>query len=167
MALILSYQLRSNFLSCPLIITLQNVLHLVILHQIEQCILQIKDDEWGIKSGFIQITNAKYFLLPKLSLLTFMHGIHFLWHHTRTKYKPISVWSVGNRSNSNNRQCKIVKYIITKSRRNVKKNRIWLTNASYEIVKVYLCNWYKYLNFKLTLQTPYITSSARVIIILV
>ena len=61
MARILSYQLRSNFLSCPLIITLQNVLHLVILHKIEQCILQIKDDEWGIKSGFIQITNAKYF----------------------------------------------------------------------------------------------------------
>ena len=107
---IFSYQFHSNFLSCPLIITLQNVLHLVILHQIEQCILQIKDDEWGIKSGFLQITNAKYFLLPKLSLLTFMHGSHFLWHHTRTKHYPISVWSVGNRSNSNNRQCQILKY---------------------------------------------------------
>ena len=127
MARILSYHVRSNFLSCPLIITLQNVLHLVILHQIEQCILQIKDDEWGIKSGFIQITNAKYFLLPKLSLLTFMHGIHFLWHHTRTKHKPISVWSVGNRSNSNNRQCEIFKYITTKSIRIV-HNRVLMTN---------------------------------------
>ena len=85
-----------------IVITQWNVFHLVILQQ--NWAMYTPNKRWWMGDQVWIYTDNKYevfFLLPNLSLLTFMLGIHFLWHIiTLRKHNPfllgecVKNWSV-------------------------------------------------------------------------
>jgi hypothetical protein len=85
-----------------IVITQWNVLHLVILQQ--NWAMYTPNKRWWMGDQVWIHTDNKYevfFFLPNLSLLTFMLGIHFLWHIiTLRKHNPfllgecVKNWSV-------------------------------------------------------------------------